>query len=433
MTHVSVTTVAQMPNTTNVQGPTQKEKYLVACQKASQLAWERGFKTLFLGVVTILLPILFSGRVDRLPEMPLVEGLVGGFGGLFTLIGFTRWILAATNSTLKELDKKQSHHGKTKLMDACESGDESRVEELLALGADVNVISNGGYTALSYAAKKGNVTIIQLLLTCGASTKIKDELRPPLQEAILNNEDAALALLNAGADWTQCFEGRKAIHLASMKGHNRVIEKLLTAREPVDVRTIGNQDTPLILAAFSGYSGTVTMLLDKGADRNAQDQSGRTALFWAAQKGRAQSVQVLVNAGAEIRGDEVWTAINNGHTGIAKTLLAKNPALARATFDGGTLLQFAARRGDDEVAEALVNAGANLDAVDSSGSTALHYLSHSQPGKSDIRIAKMLIERGAKRDIRNNAGQTAAETASGQSYKDLHHALTYTPSPDQRA
>ena len=54
----------------------------------------------------------------------------------------------------------------------------------------------------------------------------------------------------------------------------------------------------LIVAAFLGRTGAVQILLERGADVNAEDKGGRTALSLAKSFGRSNIVEMLVNAGA---------------------------------------------------------------------------------------------------------------------------------------
>jgi len=50
-------------------------------------------------------------------------------------------------------------------------------------------------------------------------------------------------------------------------------------------------DTALIHAAYAGDTDTVAVLLEKGADVNAKDDMGRTALIEAARQGRTETVR----------------------------------------------------------------------------------------------------------------------------------------------
>lgn len=58
--------------------------------------------------------------------------------------------------------------------------------------------------------------------------------------------------------------------------------------------------TPLILASAAGNTGCVSVLLEQGADPNAQRSTGTTSLFFAAQGGYLEIVQKLLKVGAKV-------------------------------------------------------------------------------------------------------------------------------------
>ena len=71
---------------------------------------------------------------------------------------------------------------------------------------------------------------------------------------------------------------------------------LLAADCSVDLPA-NNGVTPLMDAAQSNHAGTVKLLLEAGADKNAQDVEGETALSTAAENGCEAVVEVLLAAG----------------------------------------------------------------------------------------------------------------------------------------
>lgn len=61
--------------------------------------------------------------------------------------------------------------------------------------------------------------------------------------------------------------------------------------------SLGDSRTALHCAAYSGYQDTVQLLLDTGAQVNLQDREGITALHWAASAGHINIVNLLLNSG----------------------------------------------------------------------------------------------------------------------------------------
>src|SRR5262245_57225087 len=77
------------------------------------------------------------------------------------------------------------------------------------------------------------------------------------------------------------------------------IEGLLKSGTNVNERDASN-NTPLMLASSSGYTGAMKLLLDSGAFVTARNIDGKTALMWAATTNQLEAMNVLLTAGAEV-------------------------------------------------------------------------------------------------------------------------------------
>ncbi|MFC9861127.1 MULTISPECIES: ankyrin repeat domain-containing protein [unclassified Streptomyces] len=157
------------------------------------------------------------------------------------------------------------------LVEAAEAGDAFLVARLLAEGAGVDTRNSVGRTALDLAASRGHPEVVRLLITAGAD---------PEQRAGEHREPTPLCL-------------------AAAHGRTAVVGALIDAG--VHLRAQGRMRwVPLVLAATSGDRGhpqTVTLLLDRGADIDAEMKS-RTSLEWAARFGQVQMVCQLLGRGA---------------------------------------------------------------------------------------------------------------------------------------
>jgi ankyrin repeat protein len=112
------------------------------------------------------------------------------------------------------------------------------------------------------------------------------------------------------------------------------------------------------------------MLIDAGADVNAQDQFGNTPLMYAAFKGNNQLIDILLHAGADINA----TREASGFTALACAVVMEHPETVRV----------------------LIEAGADLETTDKSGNTPL-MKAKSKDSKHSEEIAKLLIDAGATR------------------------------------
>ncbi len=115
----------------------------------------------------------------------------------------------------------------------------------------------------------------------------------------------------------------------------------------------------------------VKYLIEKGADVNAKDYYGVTALMYAALYGHLDIVKYLVEHGADVNAKNVngdlalMYASNYGHTDIVKYLVEKGSDVnAKEYFRGVTALMFASREGHFDIVKYLIEHGADVNAKD---------------------------------------------------------------------
>ena len=137
----------------------------------------------------------------------------------------------------------------------------------------------------------------------------------------------------------------------------------------------------LLEVAGNGRTGTVKlrirMLLRNGANPNAKRHvDGVTALMRASKRGHTQTVKALLDAGADVdaKNHSGFTAlmfVRNGGTEIVQILLDAGADLDAKEHDGTTPLMAAAATGESEIVQALVEAGAGVNAKNSKDYSAL--------------------------------------------------------------
>ena len=150
---------------------------------------------------------------------------------------------------------------------------------------------------------------------------------------------------------------------------------LLGAATPVHPRSTGAgvvTDAPVADAAMRRDAAKVKLLIKQGADVNAAQGDGMTALHWAATHGDADQARMLIYAGARVDAmtrngnyTPLHLAAKNGNAAVVKALLdAGASANAKTTSGGASPLHFAAAQGSVDVITALVDKGAAVDARD---------------------------------------------------------------------
>ncbi|RYO85912.1 hypothetical protein DL766_003956 [Monosporascus sp. MC13-8B] len=155
--------------------------------------------------------------------------------------------------------------------------------------------------------------------------------------------------------------------------------------------------TSLGIASCLGLKAVSKLLLDKGADIEAEDEYGRTPLLLAILFKYEAVVRLLLDEGADIEAKKKFgqtplsTAILNGYKTIVELLLNKGADIEAKNESGQTPLLLAAFTGNETVVELLLDRGANIEAKDKFGWTSL---SIAALYKREA-VVELLLDRGA--------------------------------------
>ncbi len=338
--------------------------------------------------------------------------------------------------------------GETPLMTAARTGKVGAVKELLTRGAEVDAVEDQGQTALMWAADEGHVDVVKLLIEFGADfrKRLESGFSPLLFAVREGRMGVVRALLDAGADPNDSIAplkpsrrplpGTSALLLAAENAHFELGEMLLDAgadpnaakpgytvlHEIPVVRDpgVGDNDPPPQGSGSVSSLEFVRALVKHGADINARmtkdvnigntrlDKMGATPFFVAAQSADAELLRLLAELGADttITNDEHSTPLMAA-TGIG----TRSPG-----EDAGT---------EDEVLEAvkvLLDLGADINAVDDKGETAMHGAAY----KNLPKVVTYLAEHGADITVwnaKNAQGWTPLTIAYGYRFGN------YKPSP----
>jgi ankyrin repeat protein len=175
------------------------------------------------------------------------------------------------------------------------------------------------------------------------------------------------------------------------------------------VQTAVADPSPLLHAVARHDRVAVNALLDRGANVNAAEGDGSTALHVAAQSDDLAMIELLLDAGAApdaatrfaVRPLEL--ASNNGSRAAIERLLAAGADPNAVSREGQTPLMTAARSGRIDAVEALLEHGAQVDAAESwRGQTALMWAA----GEGHAAVVRRLIDAGANVVAKSKAGFT---------------------------
>ncbi|HEU0108026.1 MAG TPA: ankyrin repeat domain-containing protein, partial [Vicinamibacteria bacterium] len=187
------------------------------------------------------------------------------------------------------------------------------------------------------------------------------------------------------------------------------------ARKKLDDSYVKFTPAEFVSRVASGDRKTVDLFIQAGIDVNAPGARGRTALLEAASRDDAKLLAALLAAGADAsRADPEGTtplcaAAEAGKDANVATLLrAKASTSAACGISHRTPLQEALRHGSLSSVQALLAAGAAVDARDAGGQTALHYAADEDPQA----LVQALIAAHADVAARSNGGETPLHRAN---------------------
>jgi hypothetical protein len=186
------------------------------------------------------------------------------------------------------------------------------------------------------------------------------------------------------------------IYYASLAGLHYTVEMLLEKGANANAQG-GFHGNPLQAASASGHHKITQLLLAKGANSNAQGGYYGNALQAASAEGHNEIVQLLLAEGANVNaqggfcGNALQAASARGHNEIAQLLLAKGANVNAQGGIYGNALQAASAEGHNEVVQLLLAEGANVNAQGGYYGNALQAAS----ARGHNEIVQLLLGKGA--------------------------------------
>lgn len=220
---------------------------------------------------------------------------------------------------------------RTALIAAAYYGQNEICSLLIDEGANLSPKDKDGFTALDFAAARGLVDTVKLLLQKSKKSDVKyhTEYAMMMQAAfssineLMPKGKGAIPSINRISP-----EDKSPLHVAAGGGSVDLVTNLLNRGAKVNLTTKIGQ-TPLHWAALNNRTFIISLLLKKSAKINAADIAGNTPLMLAVQKNHKEAVMLLIEKGADKNlrnknGENVATIANNkGFSEIADILQPK--------------------------------------------------------------------------------------------------------------
>ena len=253
-------------------------------------------------------------------------------------------------------------------------------------------------------------------------------------------------LIELGAD-VNCASrksGERPLHKCTWRDRANIAEVLLKHGADINAVDRGG-NTALNRAAFDFAPEFMRFLLERRADPEIRNRRGLTPVMTAARWGYHEAVESLLRGGAKL---DVFTAAAVGRVEDLKRMIGNDATLVKArTGDRSTPLHWAARTGQPHTVGALLDRGADIDAtyqgmtplhvaiqmrrdavvfalikkgadvnrLDASGISPLTWSAQC----SGLEVAKRLLEKGAKVNVQDRGGWTPLMFAASRGREDF--------------
>ncbi|XP_033848262.3 ankyrin repeat domain-containing protein 29-like isoform X1 [Acipenser ruthenus] len=276
--------------------------------------------------------------------------------------------------------------------------------------------------AVFWAARKGNLAVLQLLLNSGrVDVDCKDSLATTalMVASYCGQCDCVRELIMQGADINLQREaslqtGTTALFFAAQQGNNDIVKLLFEFGASTEFQT-KDGGTALSAACQYGHSKVVETLLKNGANVHDQLHDGATALFLAAQEGHVTVIRHLMSSGARVNQPRedgtapLWIAAQMGHSEVVRVLLLRGADRDADRKDGSTPLFKAAYKGHNDVIEELLKFSPSLSLL-KNGSTVLH----AAVMGGNVKSVMLLLGAGADPALRNKNNELPADLTKNE-------------------
>ena len=306
---------------------------------------------------------------------------------------------------------------------------EKELSTFLSYGLKLKTVDNDGNNIFHYAAKKGNLSFLQVLIDKGVDFKATNKNG---SNAILmassgarnyqNTQEVYTFLENLGVDVNVVGDnGRNPLHNIAYRNTDLdLFTYFLDHGVDVNLKD-DNGNSPFMNAAASNSLKVVQFLSKKVTDINAHNSAGNTALTMAVSRNNAAVVEFLLaqKANAQVKDNKgnnlayyLVHSYNSRNTEDFKTkmkLLQSQKVSMTATQSGGnTLYHMATGENDLKLIQLLENLKIDINKKNEEGLTALHIAAMKA---KDDKIIKYLIDKGADLKLTTDFEESVYELA----------------------
>ncbi|MFC1836055.1 ankyrin repeat domain-containing protein [Thermodesulfobacteriota bacterium] len=288
----------------------------------------------------------------------------------------------------------------TALMIAARNGNTEVVRVLLDNGADVNAWDHdySRKTPLMVAVDSGSIDTVKLFLDRGANPNAEDITKATAMSAKYASDRPEIAKLLRDRGSNISHAGGSLLAAAVRSGDIEQVRSLL--EQGVDASGSGySGNKPLMDAASNGHTHVAKTLLDRGAKVDSTNSDGETALIEAAGSGHSTTVALLLDHGADVnhRAKTGYNALWDACSSLTKPGVAIDASLIRLLLDRG--------------------AEVNIGTIH--GMTSLNWAVHA----GDMPAVELLLDHGADHQARDYMGDTALMKAEKEGYEEIANLL----------
>ncbi|XP_059366352.1 serine/threonine-protein phosphatase 6 regulatory ankyrin repeat subunit B-like [Carassius carassius] len=356
-------------------------------------------------------PNLPAGPNDQLPLHYAVSRPTGGLRVTQTLLQFSS----------KDARLTPDKDGCLPLLLAVEAGNVLIVRELLSNQSEPQlraVKAANGDTALHICCRQKDVEMAKVLVEFGANPDSQNnEWQTPLHIAALEGDENMLKFLYHCKSSPNILDkmDRSPLLIAAEQGHTNAVEILTEKFKSSVLARTKDGNTLLHIASQCGHPATALTILKKGVLLHMPNKSGALCLHAAAKRGHMAVVHALIQKGAPVDGmakdgqTALHIAVENCKPQVVQMLLGFG---ANVQLRGGkareTPLHIAARvKEGEQVAELLLKSGANVNAEQENGESAMHVAARH----GALQMIRALIQEGGDVTWKSKVGENPLHVA----------------------